>query len=713
MSKRIEMCCRCNLDFGSGEEMVGFEGALFHQTCFKCGQCSAKLKASDQIWTHHGLPWCKGCHAEDLERMCWRCGTLMKMTDDGQLSGMKMKHLEFHPKCYVCNLCNKEFPAGERPVYLDGEIYCKTDAQAIISKAKKLPKAKWGVKCNKCKKKEPQPEVLDKSKKLWHTTCQPCKSCKKSLKGREYVMENNNAFCQPCADKKLLTKCVKCDQRVEAPAKGKVSHNIRTAQGAYHLNCFTCDFKGCPQVLFVGGKSIAMLVGKHIYCEKHQDSQSKPEPEEIPIVADTKVAAAPTVKDDLDGFRALANPVGDLNNMVDDTSSGVYGPIDYDDAKTNGDPTIPYSTAHYSDTPGNGGGGSGDEYDVDIFADNIKPGVVLPSNSSVDNNTNNNINSSNNKNSHSDSNFNNQDTDPSASLYETVDHGKADYTPGAKSNQFVPPITSHDSEEPCYETPDAVIEFSTKDPVNRKSVLYPDAAYETPVIDVNPNHPIHPEAAYEAPVIKPVPRNTHIRPDPVYAGVEEMEGYGETPMVEIAEDDYAVPIPLETNTPTTEVVMDRELYDTHDHNDNDNEVDSMYGQVEMKNEVTMDQELYDSSSALTENASFSGKKDEVDMDADLYGLNLRKDSAQYDQVDPSNLSSDGAYGKSMELRVEDDASAYGKSLELNLQDDDGAYGQPRVLKAAHVDDDDGAYGKSLELKVKEDESDYAGFVVDS
>eukprot|EP00035_Acanthoeca_spectabilis_P023552 m.449869 g.449869 ORF g.449869 m.449869 type:complete len:660 (+) comp19885_c0_seq1:36-2015(+) len=282
------ICVSCNHELTPGASVVQFGGATLHPKCYRCaGPCQMQLSVEDTVYTHHAAPWCKRCYAADVERECWRCKENIQFDINGKMAGVGAGSVSFHKECYTCKACNKAFAIaggdGEKCFEVAGEHYCEQHARdqtakedkkskkAAKTKEKKEKQAAKKVKpnkCGKCKKKDPPPSVLAGGK-YWHESCQPCKSCKKTVKDREYIVERGFAYCAPCADKVFMVKCAGCDFRIEAPAAGTSAKHVKLPFGTFHMECFVCSAPGCPNPLIVDGASAAFMDQNKPYCGDH------------------------------------------------------------------------------------------------------------------------------------------------------------------------------------------------------------------------------------------------------------------------------------------------------------------------------------------------------------------------------------------------------------------------------------------------------------
>jgi hypothetical protein len=91
----------------------------------------------------------------------------------------------------------------------------------------------------------------------------------KSVKDQEYIVERDFAYCAPCAEKVFMVKCAGCDFRIEAPPPGASAKHVKLPFGTFHMACFVCSARGCPNALIIDGASAAFMHQNKPFCGDH------------------------------------------------------------------------------------------------------------------------------------------------------------------------------------------------------------------------------------------------------------------------------------------------------------------------------------------------------------------------------------------------------------------------------------------------------------
>jgi len=112
---KLDICAGCNKSI-----MGDVSHALnkkWHLYCFVCTSC--QVPVSDEYYENDGKPYCRRDYNRLFGSTCAGCKK--------PLSGKKLKALdkEWHPQCFVCCKCNKDFPDMEY-YDIDQHPYCET-----------------------------------------------------------------------------------------------------------------------------------------------------------------------------------------------------------------------------------------------------------------------------------------------------------------------------------------------------------------------------------------------------------------------------------------------------------------------------------------------------------------------------------------------------------------------------------------------------------
>jgi len=221
-------CRRCGKTAYSSES-TKYDGATYHNACFKCWTCQTSL-------TLHGIAqmnsevYCKDCFtktfkesggtykvfkergADDLpsfpggpkklqirteggrknwgrrpknydeNKDCWQCYKPL-----GKTVMHSIEH-KWHPECYYCYQCSKVFGPEDMVNVVGDWPFCNQECAD-------------GRTCNNCKKVI-ETDVADALGKKWHEECFACDKCKKHLGGDTFVVRTDKPtvpLCELCA----------------------------------------------------------------------------------------------------------------------------------------------------------------------------------------------------------------------------------------------------------------------------------------------------------------------------------------------------------------------------------------------------------------------------------------------------------------------------------------------------------------------------------
>jgi len=162
----------------------------------------------------------------------------------------------YHPECFVCSDCFRQFPNGQ---FIDneGSPFCEHCYNDLFA-----------PKCEAC-----AAAITDKcisiGDKKFHVPHFLCGGCGVRLAGQKFKEEDGEVFCMLCKDKRR--------RRIAPPSRtcGKCKKNIVgefiTLRGIpYHASHFRCEECGCN---FVGG-NCREWQGK-LYCQEDYDKMMK------------------------------------------------------------------------------------------------------------------------------------------------------------------------------------------------------------------------------------------------------------------------------------------------------------------------------------------------------------------------------------------------------------------------------------------------------
>jgi len=152
--------------------------------------------------------------------LCYKCGQALV----GSYSVFDEKN--YHPHCFTCNMCRKEFK-GKKFFKINDEPVC-ADCQEKDSLSK-------APRCTKCRKAI-MDSILTFMNEEYHEYCLVCTICEKKLMGQSIYTDNKQKpFCLECFTNKECKRCAKCKQPIPP------NHtNLVFEDKPYHKECFVC-----------------------------------------------------------------------------------------------------------------------------------------------------------------------------------------------------------------------------------------------------------------------------------------------------------------------------------------------------------------------------------------------------------------------------------------------------------------------------------------
>ncbi|KAG9346787.1 hypothetical protein JZ751_007106 [Albula glossodonta] len=82
----------------------------------------------------------------------------------------------YHPKCFVCSVCRKPFPIGDRVTFSGKECVCQQCSHTLVS-ANEPIKIHGPSHCAGCKEEIKHGQSLLALEKQWHVSCFKCHTC--------------------------------------------------------------------------------------------------------------------------------------------------------------------------------------------------------------------------------------------------------------------------------------------------------------------------------------------------------------------------------------------------------------------------------------------------------------------------------------------------------------------------------------------------------
>ncbi|XP_034753964.1 actin-binding LIM protein 1a isoform X15 [Etheostoma cragini] len=213
-------------------EVLRVQNKHFHLKCFTCKVCGCDL-AQGGFFMKNGDYLC----TVDYQRMhgtrCNGCGDFV----EGEVVTALGK--TYHPACFVCTICKRPFPAGDRVTFNGKDCLC----QYCVEPMSPGPKDILGSSnCAGCGRDIKNGQALLALDKQWHLGCFKCKACTKVLTG-EYISKDGAPYCEKDYQINFGVQCEACHQFIT----GKV---LEAGDKYYHPSCARCS--RCNQMFTEG-----------------------------------------------------------------------------------------------------------------------------------------------------------------------------------------------------------------------------------------------------------------------------------------------------------------------------------------------------------------------------------------------------------------------------------------------------------------------------
>ncbi|KTG35084.1 hypothetical protein cypCar_00018887 [Cyprinus carpio] len=112
----------------------------------------------------------------------------------------------YHPTCFVCTVCKRPFPAGDRVTFNGKDCLC----QRCIRPASPTPKdISASSNCAGCGRDIKNGQALLALDSQWHLGCFKCKACGKVLSG-EYISKDGSPYCEKDYQINFGVQCEAC-----------------------------------------------------------------------------------------------------------------------------------------------------------------------------------------------------------------------------------------------------------------------------------------------------------------------------------------------------------------------------------------------------------------------------------------------------------------------------------------------------------------------
>ncbi|KAM9499847.1 actin-binding LIM protein 3-like isoform 2-T3 [Salvelinus alpinus] len=214
-------CLRCR-EVCKGE-VVRVQNVHFHVKCFTCQVCGCDLARSG-FFQKGGEYIC----TEDYQRLY---GTKCDSCEDF-ITGEVVSALgrTYHPKCFVCSMCRKPFPIGDRVTFCGKKCVCQQCSHSLVSNAP--VKIHGPSHCACCKEEIKHGQSLLALEKQWHVSCFKCQTCGTVLTG-EYISKDGIPYCETDYHTQFGIQCVTCNRYIS----GRV---LEAGGKHYHPTCARC-----------------------------------------------------------------------------------------------------------------------------------------------------------------------------------------------------------------------------------------------------------------------------------------------------------------------------------------------------------------------------------------------------------------------------------------------------------------------------------------
>ncbi|CAI5653591.1 actin-binding LIM protein 1 isoform X18 [Oreochromis niloticus] len=228
--KPLIQCYKCGQPCKG--EVLRVQNKHFHLKCFTCKVCGCDL-AQGGFFMKNGDYLC----TLDYQRMhgtrCNGCGDFV----EGEVVTALGK--TYHPACFVCTICKRPFPAGDRVTFNGKDCLC----QYCVEPMSPGPKDILGSSnCAGCGRDIKNGQALLALDKQWHLGCFKCKACNKVLTG-EYISKDGAPYCEKDYQTHFGVQCEACHQFIT----GKV---LEAGDKHYHPSCARCS--RCNQMFTEG-----------------------------------------------------------------------------------------------------------------------------------------------------------------------------------------------------------------------------------------------------------------------------------------------------------------------------------------------------------------------------------------------------------------------------------------------------------------------------
>ncbi|XP_068133241.1 actin-binding LIM protein 3 isoform X2 [Hyperolius riggenbachi] len=248
-------CYRCG-ETCKGE-VVRVQTNHFHIRCFTCQVCGCDL-AQSGFFFKNGEYIC----TRDYQQLYGtRCDSCRDFITGEVISALGRT---YHPKCFVCSMCRKPFPIGDKVTFRGKDCICQNCSQSLVSD--KPVKIHGPSHCAGCKEEIKHGQSLLALEKQWHVSCFKCQTCGIILTG-EYISKDGVPYCESDYHAQFGIKCETCSKYIS----GRV---LEAGGKHYHPTCARCV--RCQQMFSEGEEMY--LTGSEVWhpiCKQAARAEKK------------------------------------------------------------------------------------------------------------------------------------------------------------------------------------------------------------------------------------------------------------------------------------------------------------------------------------------------------------------------------------------------------------------------------------------------------
>ncbi|XP_037316045.2 actin-binding LIM protein 3 isoform X7 [Pungitius pungitius] len=222
-SSGLIRCQRCR-EVCKGE-VVRVQETHFHVKCFTCTVCNCDLARSG-FFQKKGEYICTADYQRLYGTRCDRC--------DSFITGEVVSALgrTYHPKCFVCSVCSKPFPIGDRVTFSGKDCVCQQCSGTLVKPNEPI-KIHGPSHCAGCRAEIKQGQSLLALEKQWHVSCFRCRTCNMVLT-EEYISKDGVPYCEADYHAQYGVKCETCSRYIS----GRV---LEAGGKHYHPTCARCS----------------------------------------------------------------------------------------------------------------------------------------------------------------------------------------------------------------------------------------------------------------------------------------------------------------------------------------------------------------------------------------------------------------------------------------------------------------------------------------